>query len=313
MRSKMAAASVAAMILHGQAVTAQPSEGDLDFRWLNNAGFEITLSSGARVLIDPWLDSARFNPLPLEEIEGVDYILLSHTHSDHAEDIGAIQKRFPEVRIFVGLLSAEPLVRSQNLDTSRLYKVSDGQIFQFDDIRIEAIAGRHTESALGNHLEWDEEGRLTAQGAGTLDMFQYMITAPDGTSFMAWGGTPSVDNAYRLAGLQPDVAAVHISPKQDFDILARILVEMEPEIVIPHHYDIWPFILETRPEEIANFPEAVRPLTAANVIERMMPYVSEQLQAGGMRADYFVPEPHAWYRYDEATTSVTAIDEETTK
>lgn len=288
--------------------SAAPPEGSIDFRWFNNAGFEVVLSSGARVLIDPWLDSARFNPLPATELEGADYLLLSHIHRDHAEDVGKVQAHFPDVRIFVGQLSAEPMVREQGLDTGRLYKVNDGQMFQFDDIKIEAIAGRHTESARGNRLEWDDHGDITSQGAGTLDMFQFMVTGPDGTSFMAWGGTPSVDNAYRLAGLKPDIAAVHISPKQDFAVLARVLKEMGPGFVVPHHYDIWPLILERSPEEIVNFPEEVHPLDPTNVVEKMMPYVSEQLEAGGMEAEYFVPVPHQWYRFDKAAGTITPIE-----
>ena len=117
----------------------------INFRWLNNAGFELVLSSGAHVLIDPWLDSAKQNPVPISQIERADYMLVTHIHFDHAEDVGAVQKKFPGVRIFTGMLSAEPLARWHNLDISRLYKVIDGQEFRFDDVAIKAIAGRHTE------------------------------------------------------------------------------------------------------------------------------------------------------------------------
>lgn len=34
----------------------------IKFRWLNNAGFEIELSSGKHLLVDPWLDEARSIP-----------------------------------------------------------------------------------------------------------------------------------------------------------------------------------------------------------------------------------------------------------
>ncbi len=67
----------------------------MKFRWLNNAGFEMELSSGKHLLVDPWLDEAQIYPISIDEIERADYVLLTHTHDDHSDSIGRIQKRFP--------------------------------------------------------------------------------------------------------------------------------------------------------------------------------------------------------------------------
>lgn len=277
----------------------------LTFRWINNAGFEIRLPSGHHILIDPFLDSALMNPLPVSELERADYVLITHSHSDHASDIGLIQERFPDVRIFVGQLSAEALVREQNLDVSKVYKVSDRQIFNFGEVSIQAFAGRHTEANDGNYLVFDEHGTLSSQGWGTLELYQYLITQADGSSFMVWAGTPSIDNAYSLAGLAPDLAVVHISPKQDFSMLGHILAEMNPRVVMPHHYDLWPAILQRRPAEVDQFPAEVLPVSPENVIDRTLPYVVNQLEAGGMVAEFFQPEPHAWYHFDPSDGSIS--------
>ena len=269
----------------------------LNFRWLNNAGFEIVLPGGAHVLIDPWLDSAEFHPVSLAQIACADYILLSHIHADHVADIRRIQQKFPDVRIFVGSLSAEPFAKAYNLDTSKLYKVSDGQEFRFDDVTIKSFAGRHTESKSGNYLTWDQQGNLTQASWGTLDLYQYLITDRDGTKFLVWGGTPSVDNAYRLKGLRPDIAVVHLSPKQDFAVLARIISAIEPKIVMPHHYDIWPTILRNKPAEAVQFPAEVQPVEPDTVIGKMMPFAEKKLRNGGMTARYFTPDHNRWYRY----------------
>lgn len=66
----------------------------MKFRWLNNAGFEMELSSGKHLLVDPWLDEAQIYPISINEIERADYVLLTHTHDDHSDSIGRIQKRF---------------------------------------------------------------------------------------------------------------------------------------------------------------------------------------------------------------------------
>lgn len=285
----------------GGPASARADVRTMDLRWTGNAGFELVLSTGEHVLIDPWLDS---NPLAtkmsLDQVTRADYILITHIHRDHAADVRKIQEKFPEAKIFVGALSAEPLVKWLKLDTRKLYKVIDGQKFQFDDVTIEAFAGRHTESNKGNFMDWDDHGEATAQGYGTLDLVQYMVTAKNGVKFVAWAGTPSVDNAYRLQGLNPDLAGVHISPKQDYKILSRIMNSMGVGIMMPHHYDIWPLVLRN-PVNIADFPAAVQPITPDNAITKMMPYVEKTLADAGTKAKYFVPEAHKWYRYSSDT------------
>jgi len=276
----------------------------MNFRWLNNAGFEIVLRSGAHVLVDPWLDSAKFSPVPLATITRADYVVLSHIHFDHAQDVGAIQKKFPEVRIFTGMLSAEPLAKEQKLNVARLYKVSDGEEFQFDDVTIKAFAGRHTESVKGNYLKWDEGGHITSESMGTLDMYQYLITDADGTKFLVWGGTPSAESANRIRGTNADLAAIHISPKQDFSMLARVVNAANPNVMMPHHYDIWPFVLRSMPGEAQQFPAEVQPVTPENVIPKTMAYVSDRLVKEQVRATYLLPEHHAWYHYDPTKKQV---------
>ena len=44
----------------------------MKFRWLNNAGFEMELSSGKHLLVDPWLDEAQIYPISIDEIERAD-------------------------------------------------------------------------------------------------------------------------------------------------------------------------------------------------------------------------------------------------
>ena len=147
---------------------------------------------------------------------------------------------------------------------------------------------------------------LTVASWGTLDLWQYLLTFPDGLEFMVSAGTPSIDNAYKLEGIAPDIVAAHISPKQDLRILGEILRRMDPKLVIPHHYDIWPTILRRMPAEAAQFPREVQPVTADDVVGRMMPYVERTLKANGMKANYFVPKPHQWYVYDRARRTVIA-------
>lgn len=64
-------------------------------RWLNTAGFEIEMSHGKHILLDPFLNADIKGipcwPISVDQIHHCDYLCLSHIHFDHAQDVRAIQ------------------------------------------------------------------------------------------------------------------------------------------------------------------------------------------------------------------------------
>lgn len=212
-------------------------------RWLNTAGFEMVLPGGAHLLVDPWLDSSDVYPFPLEKIERADYILLSHVHFDHAQDIAAILAKFPKARLFVGDLSVDALCREQRVSLTNVYRVRPGEEYQFDDVKINVYAGRHTENARGVYrpAEFDSDvsslDRLTGW-YGSMELQNYLITAADGTRVLVWAGQTTPDQKYRFAGLRPDVACMHLSPKQDPEVFAGLVQAIGAKVVVPHHHDL---------------------------------------------------------------------------
>ena len=111
-------------------------------RWLNTAGFEIETSSGTHILLDPFLDGVYKGitcyPFSIDKIEKCDYLLLSHIHFDHAQNVGDLQHRFPALNLFVPDLSADPLCQVQDLDCARLH-ISPKQDFDEFAALTEAI------------------------------------------------------------------------------------------------------------------------------------------------------------------------------
>ena len=163
----------------------------MKFRWLNNAGFEMELSRGKHLLVDPWLDEAQIYPISIDEIERADYVLLTHTHDDHSDSIGRIQKRFPQAAIFVGDLSAEALCKEYDLNVERLFRIRGGEEYEFDDVKIEVISARHTESKGGNY--WDRGYCIQKDGSrretmwyGSLEMYNFRITDVNGYRAVVW-------------------------------------------------------------------------------------------------------------------------------
>lgn len=78
--------------------------------WLGHASFYIRLG-GQTILIDPVFGKPPFIktyvdvPNPLENIEKVDYLLVSHDHRDHSDEatIRAVSAKFPQAKVLTGL------------------------------------------------------------------------------------------------------------------------------------------------------------------------------------------------------------------
>lgn len=77
-------------------LTSLPKDSDNYMIWLGHASFFIQYN-GVRIITDPVFRSLPFIkrqsafPLPVDELTGIDYILISHTHRDHF-DVKSIKK-----------------------------------------------------------------------------------------------------------------------------------------------------------------------------------------------------------------------------
>ena len=171
-------------------------------RWINTAGFELVMSNGKHILLDPFLsgnvDGVLCHPMELEEIKQCDYLLLSHIHIDHAADVARIQEKFPDVVIFVGDLSADPLCEWLNINCARICRVRSGEVYEFDDLLVEVFAGRHTESPRGYYRGAkkfrNQDGSVSlSDWFGNLELNNYRLTLCDGTRIMVWAGMTSQD------------------------------------------------------------------------------------------------------------------------
>ncbi|WP_432409427.1 MBL fold metallo-hydrolase [Wukongibacter sp. M2B1] len=228
--------------------------GGIKIRWICNACFEIILPSGKTVVVDPFIDECETKSISSDQITGADYILLSHIHFDHILDVEKLSTKFNS-KIFVGDLSATELCKLQHISVSQIYRVRGGETYQFDDCLIEVYSGRHTEWKMGvyyNSLEDSNKKRpkkeLMSNWLGFMELVNYKITASDGTSVLIWGGMSSQDQIYRMKNLNPDIACVHLSPNQDYENYVRLLQNMNAKYIVPHHYDLFEWLLKTRPE-----------------------------------------------------------------
>ncbi len=283
-------------------------------RWLNTAGFEIVLPSGAHLLTDPWLDSSDVYPFPLDRIERADYILLSHIHFDHAQDVGRLLEKFPKARLFVGDLSTDALCQWQHVSLTNVYRVRSGEEYIFDDVKLNVYAGRHTENAKGAYRPAtfaEEASSLDSLSGwwGSLELHNYLITTGDGTRILIWAGQTTPDQKYRFQGLKPDIAVMHLSPKQDPAAFADMVKAMGAQVVIPHHYDMTEHLFASHPELIElMLPPAAKESCLVDGKFSTAAFVGSfdrALKAQVPYADMLELEHHKWYRFGLAVEKET--------
>lgn len=62
--------------------------------WLGHSAFRLTLADGRVILIDPWLKENPGCPVPLKNLARCDFIVCTHGHPDHVDDVPAMVKTF---------------------------------------------------------------------------------------------------------------------------------------------------------------------------------------------------------------------------
>ena len=283
-------------------------------RWINTAGFEIRLNNGKVILTDPWLDSADIYPLPISEITQVDYILLSHIHIDHAEDIGALLEKFPQAKLFVGDLSTDALCRWQHINLNQIYRIHSGERYEFDDLTLDVFAGRHTENAKGCYREDNitDDPQSLSDWYGSMELLNFLVTAADGTKIAVWGGMTSPDQKYRLHGLKPDIALMHVSPKQDFTEFSQLVKSMGAQVVIPHHYDLVEPLFRSKPQlvDLMLSEDAKKKFLVDGILngERFISEFRRCIEENVPGAALTELEHHRWYRFGLAMSKIeTAV------
>jgi len=200
--------------------------------WLGHAAFRLALK-GRELLIDPWISNP-LSPLKLEDLEKVDYIVVTHDHFDHLGEAEQIAKRFNST-----IIGVPELVMPLGSKGLRVLSMNMGSFVDVDGaFKIALVPALHTCSAgqpVGVVLEVNGLRLYHMGDTGYTSEFQAVKEAfgPD-VVFVPIGG-------YYTMGPREAALAVRV---------------LRPKIAIPMHYATFPVLVKTADD----FVEAVKSL-----------------------------------------------------
>ena len=224
----------------------------LEVEWLGVSGYRLTFE-GQSLFVDPYVSRAPLRDLllrrratpdpaalmrfvhPPGEVAGV---LVGHTHFDHAIDAPAIARRFG-CRAY----GSSSLVRLMALHglTDLAVEVEPYRTYELGPFEVRFTPSAHSKLILGLAVPFD--GELTCDHLDGLSPGAYRcgqvwgITIDvGGIRLYHQGSANLLDDAIRESGVDVFLAGVagrSFTP----DYWRRILPKLDPQLIVPTHYD----------------------------------------------------------------------------
>ena len=202
--------------------------------WHGHSCYTLDTGDGTRIMFDPWLDGNPAADIGTDAVEKLDYILVSHGHSDHFADCVKLAKKTGATVVSTFELVA--FCQKQGVEKGHGMNIGGGYAFPFG--RVKLTPALHTGS-----IDGDDEGAFTTDCAG------FLVTLADGRRLYHAGDTALITDMQLLRG-QVDVALLPIGDNYTMgpDDAARAVEFIQPKTVVPMHYNTFDLIKQD-PEE----------------------------------------------------------------
>jgi hypothetical protein len=222
-------------------------------RWIDTSCFEIETDQGKRIVTDPYIDECPNHPISSDDVEAMDYILISHTHFDH---ISQLDKFFEAYRpkILSGTIAGLHLLNGLDLSGQCMYGMEDRESLDFGDTRFLRLSGRHTiPGRASRHLVRESKimsgyngsfpmsftkAHISLMKEGYYEFSNFLIETRDNTSILLWGGSVTDDQIEKVRGIHPDIILMQI-PSNPADSIGKLIGTCGASYVIPHHHDTY--------------------------------------------------------------------------
>jgi L-ascorbate metabolism protein UlaG (beta-lactamase superfamily) len=207
--------------------------------WLGHAAFSLEVN-GHKVLIDPFLTDNPAASVTAEEVEA-DFILVSHGHGDHVGDTVPIAQRTGAT--VISNFEITNWLQAQGVAADKIHPQHIGGGFAYPFGYLKLTMAQH-----GSGLP---DGSYGGNPAGLL------LTLPNGKK-LYFACDTGLFYSMKLIGEEGiDLAVLPIGDNFTMgpDDALRAVKLIEPQVVIPVHYDTWDLIAQD-PQEWAKRVEA---------------------------------------------------------
>jgi L-ascorbate metabolism protein UlaG (beta-lactamase superfamily) len=205
--------------------------------WLGHATVLVELPSGINLLIDPFLEHNPKYPKGFA-LPKIDYVLLTHGHSDHIADAVPIAQKYGAT--VLAMVELAGYIAGQGAASTIGFNL--GGTVQLPGVAVTMVEAKHSSSV-------EEGGSVVYLGLAA----GIVLTIEDGPVLYHAGDTSAFRDMELIRELYaPEVAMLPIGghytmgPKE----AALAIRYLEPQLVLPIHWGTFPVLTGT-PEELA--------------------------------------------------------------
>ena len=200
---------------------------------------------GKLILVDPFFTSNPSTEIAADSVNP-DYILVSHGHFDHVEDLVSIAKRTGATVITNFEIAA--WVQKQGIDADKVHPQHLGGGFNYDFGRVKLTIAHH-----GSALP---DGSYGGNPAG------FLITADGKKIYLTCDtGLFETMRLYGEEGIDLMVLPVGDNFTMGPDDALRAIKLVKPKLAVPSHYNTWPLI----EQDVAAWAKRVEAETSTTV------------------------------------------------
>lgn len=206
--------------------------------WLGHATVLVQLPNGTNLLIDPFIEHNPKYPKGYELPEKIDYVLLTHAHSDHTADAIPVARKYGST--ILAIVELAGYMAGKGVEST--IGMNLGGTVQLPGVAVSMVDAKHSSS-----IEENGVSLYLGEAAG-------LILSVEGGPVIYHAGDTAVFGDMSLIQdiYAPQIALLPIGghytmgPKE-----AAVAVHLlKPELVLPIHYGTFPPLKGT-PQELA--------------------------------------------------------------